>query len=105
MKYKCIFKSCLVAMLLSSCHISREAATATSDKKLYTVTIFIKNSEPLFTSCLFHIGQPFRIAEITDGPMEPISKVIYQGISQAEYDELCRRLKNHPEIVAIQKEQ
>lgn len=105
MGYKRIFYSCLAVMLLSSCHTSRETVMAMSDKKLYTVTVFIKNSEPVFASCFFHIGQPFRIAEITDGLMEPISKVIYQSISKSEFDELCRSLKNHPGIVAIQKEE
>jgi len=106
MNCKSVFYSFLVVAWLCSCQSSRKAAAITGDKELYTVTVYVKNQERLFATDPFfiHLGQPYYVDEVVDERIGPVSKIKYERVSLPEYEALCRRLKNHPEILAIQKE-
>jgi hypothetical protein len=106
MKRESIFYSCLVVAWLCSCRSLGEVTTIASNKELYTVTVYVKNSQPLITigPALFHIGYPYVDGEIIDEHIGPVSKIVYERMNLTEYEELCRRLKDHTEILAIQKQ-
>jgi len=85
----------------------REAATLKNNKEVYTVAVFVKGRELLFTpgSFLTYTGHPYHITDTVDNQNEPVMKIVYNNMKQTEYEELCRQLNNCPNVLAIQKEQ
>lgn len=94
----------LLVSLLSSCASSRQSVSDTTVKpKYYSVTVYVRNAGFYNGPGVFlaGVGRPKKIMiGINDGSY-PATEIIYDSLSQREYDDLLYRLPTDQEVLSV----
>lgn len=96
----------LPALWLSSCcSQQRIPETVIQPAAMYTVTVYLKNEIPFFNAgrLLFHFEWPYPVEQFDGNDLPPVLQLVYNHMSAEQYEALCRRLKDQPGVLSIQK--
>lgn len=95
----------LIVTALAACTVVKGNVAGNGDQsECYTVTVFMRNTGGFPGGSVMAMKWPDRI----DIPVEgiegsPITKVVYNRMSQSQYTALCHLLKGRPDVLSIQR--